>query len=94
MNRAERIALPTQDTVCFGRGEQVDRTSANDVALGLPDALAARQVSRRHFELRAHPDGVLLKALTSQSIEVDGTTMRSVTRNCRSVPARASRWLT
>ena len=72
----ERIALPTQDTVCFGRGEQVDRTAAHDVGLGLPDALAARQVSRRHFELRAHPDGYLLKALTSQSTEVDGTTMR------------------
>ena len=72
----ERIALPTQDTVCFGRGEQVDRTTANDVALGLPDALAARQVSRRHFELRAHPEGYLLKALTSQSTEVDGVTMQ------------------
>lgn len=72
----ERIALPTQDTVCFGRGEQVDRTAANDVALGLPDALTARQVSRRHFELRAHPDGYLLKALTSQSTEVDGVTIQ------------------
>jgi class 3 adenylate cyclase len=72
----ECIALPTQDTVCFGRGEQVDRTTANDVALGLPDALAARQVSRRHFELRAHPDGYLLKALTSQPTEVDGVTVQ------------------
>jgi class 3 adenylate cyclase len=72
----ERIVLPTQDTVCFGRGEQVDRTTANDVALGLPDALVARQVSRRHFELRAQPDGYLLKALTSQSTEVDGVAMQ------------------
>ena len=62
--------------MCFGRGEQVDRTSANDVALSLPDALAARQVSRRHFELRAHPDGYLLKALTSQPTEVDGVSMQ------------------
>ena len=72
----ERIVLPTQDTVCFGRGEQVDRTTANDVALGLPDALVARQVSRRHFELRAQPDGYLLKALTSQSTEVDGVALQ------------------
>ena len=72
----ERIVLPTQDTVCFGRGEQVDRTAAHDVSLGLPDALAARQVSRRHFELRARPDGYLLRALTSQSTEVDGAPMQ------------------
>ncbi|HET9207373.1 MAG TPA: adenylate/guanylate cyclase domain-containing protein [Burkholderiaceae bacterium] len=72
----ECIALPSQDTVYFGRGEQADRTTANDVALGLPDALMARQVSRRHFELRAQPGEYLLKALTSQSTEVDGVTMQ------------------
>ena len=72
----EHIVLPTQDTVYFGRGEQVDRTATDDVALGLPDALVARQVSRRHFELRAQPDGYLLKALTSQSTEVDGVAMQ------------------
>jgi class 3 adenylate cyclase len=71
----ERIVLPAQDTVSFGRGETVELTAANDVALSLPDALAARQVSRRHFELRARPDGYLLKALTSQPTEVDGVTM-------------------
>lgn len=72
----EHIALPMQDTVCFGRGETVDLTTANDVTLGLPDALAARQISRRHFELRARSDGYLLKALTSQATEVDGVTMQ------------------
>ena len=72
----ERIVLPTQDTVCFGRGEAVELTTANDVALSLPDALAARQVSRRHFELRARPEGYLLKALTSQPTEIDGVTMQ------------------
>jgi class 3 adenylate cyclase len=72
----ERIVLPAQDTVCFGRGETVCPTTANDVALGLPDALAARQVSRRHFEIRARPGGYLLKALTSQSTEVDGVPMQ------------------
>jgi len=72
----ERIVLPAQDTACFGRGETVGLTSTNDVALVLPDALAARQISRRHFELRARPDGYLLKALTSQPTEVDGVTMQ------------------
>jgi len=71
----ERIVLPAQDTVCFGRGETVDLTAANDVTLGLPDALAARQVSRRHFELRAREHGYLLKALTDQPTEVDGVTV-------------------
>ena len=72
----ERIVLPPQDTVCFGRGETVDLTAANDVALGLPNALAAKQVSRRHFELRARPDGYLLKSLTSQPTEVDGVAIQ------------------
>ena len=72
----ERIVLPAQDTVCFGRGETVDLTTANDVTLGLPDALAARQVSRRHFELRACAEGYVLRALTHQPTEVDGVTMQ------------------
>jgi class 3 adenylate cyclase len=72
----ERIVLPAQDTVWFGRGETVDLTTANDVTLGLPDARAARQVSRRHFELRAHPHGYLLRALTHQPTEVDRVTMQ------------------
>jgi class 3 adenylate cyclase len=71
----ERIVLPAQDTMCFGRGEMGGVTPTNDVALALPDALVAKHVSRRHFELRAHPDGYLLKALTSQPTEVDGVTM-------------------
>jgi class 3 adenylate cyclase len=72
----ERIVLPAQDTVCFGRGETMELATAHDVTLGLPDALAARQVSRRHFELRAHPNGYLLKALSNQPTEVDGVMMQ------------------
>lgn len=68
----ERIVLPAQDTVCFGRGETQDLTMVNDVALALRDVLAVKQVSRRHFELRARPDGYLLKTLTSQPTVVDG----------------------
>jgi class 3 adenylate cyclase len=72
----ERIVMPAQDTVCFGRGETSDLTTANDVTLGLADALAARQVSRRHFELRARTNGYLLRALTHQPTEVDGVTLQ------------------
>ena len=71
----ERILLPAQDTMCFGRGETLDMSNANDVPLTLPDTLAAKQVSRRHFELRARPEGYVLKALTSQPTEVDGVTL-------------------
>jgi class 3 adenylate cyclase len=72
----ERIVLPARDTVCFGRGETLEMNNTNDVPLGLPDTLALKQVSRRHFELRARPDGYVLKALTSQPTEVDGATVQ------------------
>jgi len=68
----ERIYIPARDSVCFGRGETLDVTNASDVPLSLPDTLAVMQVSRRHFELRARPDGYVLRSLTSQPTEVDG----------------------
>lgn len=69
----ELIELPPRDTLCFGRGETVDVTTPNhDVALSLPNALAAKQISRRHFELRAGAEGYVLKALSSQPTSVDG----------------------
>ena len=68
----ERIVLPPRDTICFGRGETLDMTVVNDVSLSLPDILALKQVSRRHFELRARPEGYVLRALTGQPTEVDG----------------------
>ena len=72
----ERIFLPPRDTVCFGRGETLELTNASDVPLGLPDTVAVMQVSRRHFELRARPEGYVLKSLTPQRTEVDGVTMQ------------------
>lgn len=68
----EIIELPPRDTICFGRGETVDVTTNHDVALGLPNVLAAKQISRRHFELRARADGYVLRALSSQPTSVDG----------------------
>ncbi len=72
----ERLVLPPHDTVCFGRGETVDISTANDVVLGLPNALAAKQISRRHFELRSRAGGYVLKALSSQPTEVDGVSLQ------------------
>jgi class 3 adenylate cyclase len=72
----EQITLPPRDTLCFGRGETIDVTSHHDVVLGLPNVLAAKQVSRRHFELRARADGYVLKALSSQPTSVDGVPLQ------------------
>jgi len=54
----------------------LELTNASDVPLGLPDTVAVMQVSRRHFELRARPEGYVLKSLTPQRTEVDGVTMQ------------------
>ncbi len=71
----ECIFLPAHDTVCFGRGETQLNATANDVLLALPDPVACRQISRRHFELRSRPEGYVLKALSNQLTEVDGVAM-------------------
>ena len=72
----ERIVLPPQDTLCFGRGEIIDVSTFNDVLLSLPNALAAKQISRRHFELHSRATGYVLKALSSQPTEVDGVSLQ------------------
>ena len=72
----ERIVLPPQDTVCFGRGETMDVSTHHDVVLGLPNMLAAKQVSRRHFELHSRPQGYVLKALSTQPTDVDGVALQ------------------
>jgi len=73
----ERIALPALDTLCFGRGDTQQAHTTHDVIVALPDPIASKQISRRHFELRSRPDGFILKALSSQYTEVDGTVLQS-----------------
>lgn len=68
----ERIALPLQDIVSFGRMDIIEGMSANDVVLTLPDGLATRQISRWHFELRRRQDGYLLRSVTTHPTLVDG----------------------
>jgi class 3 adenylate cyclase len=79
-----RIALPARDTVVFGRGETMESATPLDVALTLPDPIACKQISRRHFELRSRPQGYVLRALSAQLTEVDGV---AVERD-REVPVR------
>lgn len=59
----ERIALPALDTLCFGRGDTQQAHTTHDVIVALPDPIASKQISRRHFELRLprrfHPQGLV-----------------------------------
>ena len=64
----ERIELPLQDIVSFGRMDIIEGMSANDIVLTLPDGMATRQISRWHFELRRRTDGYILRSVTSLSL--------------------------
>lgn len=69
----ERIDLPLQDIVSFGRMDIIEGMSANDVVLSLPDGLATRQISRWHFELRRSAGAYRLRSVTNHPTVVDGT---------------------
>lgn len=69
---SERIELPLQDIVSFGRMDIIEGMSANDVVLSLPDGMATRQISRWHFELRRRADGYFLRSVTTHPTLVDG----------------------
>jgi class 3 adenylate cyclase len=72
----ERIELPTQDIVSFGRMDIIEGMSANDIVLALPDGMATRQISRWHFELRRRTDGYILRSVTSHPTLVDGRALQ------------------
>lgn len=72
----EVIQLPLQDILSFGRMDIIEGMSANDVVLGLPDAMATRQISRWHFELRRRPEGYLLRSVTTHPTVVDGRVLQ------------------
>lgn len=68
----EQIDIPLNDIVSFGRLDIIEGMTANDVVLALPDALATRQISRWHFELRRRPDGYVLRSVSTNPTVVDG----------------------
>jgi hypothetical protein len=68
----ERIELPQQDVVTFGRLLNHAGSRANDIVLHHPDPEVLRQVSRWHFELRRSEHGVRLLALSESMTTVDG----------------------
>jgi hypothetical protein len=70
---AEEVPLPRQDIIAFGRLDALaDGTRANDIVLTHADEQAQLAISRWHFELRRSRDGYVLRAVSSQTTEVDG----------------------
>jgi len=68
----DELLLPQQDVVAFGRLAEHEGLPANDIVLHHPDPERQRRISRWHFELRRHPDGLLLRALSNGSTLLDG----------------------
>jgi class 3 adenylate cyclase len=69
----EELRLPSKDTIAFGRLGDGEGGTANDVVLALPDETATRRISRWHFELRRHPEGLMLRQLSDRLTEIGGT---------------------
>ncbi len=82
----ERVNLPRQDIVAFGRLQEHNGVHANDIVLTHPDPALQRQISRWHFELRRTEHGMHLVALSDSGTTVDG---RSVERG-GTAPVRAA----
>ncbi len=82
---SQTIPLPDQDVIAFGRLATHEGAPANDVVLDHPDPTVVAQISRWHFELRRHSEGVVLRAMSDQVTEVDGKGVPKGTE----VPVRA-----
>ncbi len=72
----ERIDIPLQDIVSFGRLDIIEGMPANDVVLTLPDEVATRQISRWHFELRRRIGGYTLRSVSTNPTVVDGRVLQ------------------
>ncbi len=68
----ERVPLPEQDIISFGRLREKDGFQANDIVLQCADEKQTLQISRWHFELRRRPEGFLLMALSDSATQVNG----------------------
>lgn len=68
----ERIALPDQPVISFGRSREVHGGRVNDIALQFTDPELTQKISRYHLEVRTHPDGLVIRSLSESVTEVDG----------------------
>jgi class 3 adenylate cyclase len=67
-----RFTLPATKVVSFGRLRSVKGEPGNDIVLESRDPQKTRLISRWHFEIHAHDDELVLRALTQQTLTVDG----------------------
>lgn len=68
----QRITLPNQPVISFGRSREVHGVRVNDIALQLTDPELTQKISRYHLEVRTHPDGLVIRSLSESVTEVDG----------------------
>ena len=68
----ERIELPLQAIITFGRLRELNGTKANDVVLTHKNSSLAQQISRWHFEVRRAPEGLRIRSVSTQHTEVNG----------------------
>jgi class 3 adenylate cyclase len=68
----ELIRLPDRDTISCGRLKGDASMFGNDIVLALPDPTQTKHISRWHFELRRHPDGLFLCQVSDGVTEVNG----------------------
>jgi len=67
----ERIRLPSKPVISFGRLREHEGVQANDIVLLPPKPEDQVRISRWHFELRQHLDGLHITALSDQITAVD-----------------------
>ncbi len=68
----QRITLPDQPVISFGRSREVHGERANDIALQLVDPELTQKISRYHFEVRTDPDGLVIRSLSESVTQIDG----------------------
>jgi len=68
----QRIPLPNQPVISFGRSREVHGVHVNDIVLQFTDPELTQKISRYHLEVRTHPDGLVVRSLSESVTEVDG----------------------
>ena len=68
----QKISLPNQTIITFGRLRELNGARANDIVLELTDLHMTQQISRWHLEVRRETDGLILRSVSNQTTEVNG----------------------
>jgi class 3 adenylate cyclase len=68
----QKITLPKQTIITFGRLRELNGVKANDIVLELTDLHMTQQISRWHLEVRRETDGLIIRSVSNQITEVNG----------------------